>query len=211
MTTPARISKTLAYLHGHGSAQLPHMQTTLLAHLQGTCELLSHWKAAPEVCLAGLCHAIYGTEGLPAQLEDPQHGAALAEVIGSDAEQLVYFYASCDRRWLYGQVVPGAVVGVQEPAHRTLGLPLETRQIQGDISFRDRFTGQVFIPPQHLYAAFLELTFANELEIIRRQPPEVSAGNRGVWEPLFEAWSPLVSKGAAQAARATFAHCRRAA
>jgi hypothetical protein len=45
----------------------------------------------------GLAHAAYGTDGFPHGLVDIAARATLAEVMGPDAESIVYTYGSCDR------------------------------------------------------------------------------------------------------------------
>ena len=52
------------------TGQVPHVAKTLFEHLQGTYELLREWGNPPDVCHAGLCHALYGTDGLPVALLD---------------------------------------------------------------------------------------------------------------------------------------------
>ncbi len=74
--------------------------------------------------------------------------ADLASLIGEDAEEIVYRYAACDRRQFFSQV------GGSEP-----------------INLRDRFTLNVVRPPPQLVADLMELTAANELDIMRHNPP----------------------------------------
>jgi len=173
-----------AYLSSHSADQLPHVGGTLMKHLCGTCELLRQWDRPAEICLAGLCHTMYGTDGYPNPLEDPARRDKLAAIIGREAEALVYFYASCDRGWLYPQFAPAATGTA--------------------ITFRDRFSGKVFIPSPDGFAAFLELTFANELEIIRGQWPHVPQQNRIQWQTIFERCRNLVSDAAFECFHRTF-------
>jgi len=84
-----------------GAHEMPHPGGTLLAHLKRVHALLAEWGARPVVRLAGLCHAYYGTDGFPAALGDIAQREELAAMIGEEAERLVYFYASCDRRFSY--------------------------------------------------------------------------------------------------------------
>jgi hypothetical protein len=55
-----------------GAADIPHPGGRLLAHLVRTHDQLAAWDQAPEVCLAGLCHAAYGTDGFPTALLTPR-------------------------------------------------------------------------------------------------------------------------------------------
>lgn len=209
--TAQEYSLARAFLTSHSAERVPHVGGTLMKHLSGTCDLLRRWERPAEICLAGLCHTTYGTDGYPNPLEDPTRRDKLAAVIGREAEELVYFYASCDRGWLYPQLAPGALVGIRDMAAAeqrlregvVSGRPLGT--ITGAmITFRDRFSGNVVIPSPELFASFLELTFANELEIIRGQWPHVPEQNRLQWQAIFEACRDQVSEPAYDCFRETF-------
>jgi hypothetical protein len=139
--------RAVAFLKSHSADQIAHINGNLLAHLEGTCHLLENWDGSISLCLAGLCHAAYGTDGFALSLLDISQRSTLEEVIGSEAERLVYFYASCDRRYLYPRI---------------------DRASSTPISFRDRFTERVFVPDRELFSSFLELTFANELELAQK-------------------------------------------
>jgi hypothetical protein len=146
----------------------------LLAHLERVGALLAQWGARPTVVSAGLCHAWYGTDGFDAALGDLASRDELAALIGNDAEHLVYFYASCDRRFSYPHLAQRA------------GL------------FRDRFTGSVLCPPLTTRRSFAELTAANELDIAA-----VNAHSRAKYGAqlleLFTSWKDLLSDAAWQA------------
>ena len=51
--------------------------------------------------LAGLCHAVYGTDGFPTALLAVTERHVLSGIAGADVEELVYLYASCDRKFSY--------------------------------------------------------------------------------------------------------------
>ena len=95
-------------LTGHGAARISHPGGTLLAHLQRVHALLAQWGARPEMQLAGLYHAFYGTDGFATALGSPSRRDDLAAIIGEEAERLVYFYASCDRRFSYPRLAERA-------------------------------------------------------------------------------------------------------
>jgi hypothetical protein len=146
-----------------------------LAHLQRTAAMLADWRASETLCIAGLCHAAYGTDGFNQALLELSERARLARAIGAAAEDLVYFYASCDREFTYAGLVDG-----------TLG-------------FRDRFTGTVSVPERDRMRQFMELTFANEIDVARHSTPSFV---RDVWPKLvalFSRCEPLVSPAAARA------------
>jgi hypothetical protein len=161
-----------AFLKSHSAEQIAHVKGTLLAHLEGTCALLRNWGNPIELCLAGLCHTVYGTAGFPLQFLDISRRSELRRLIGSQAEELVYFYASCDRSHLYPQIESGSPV-----------------------RFRDRFSGSIFAPDDGLFKSFLELTLANELEIMRADPVLVEQ-TRTSFVPLFARCQGFVSDSA---------------
>ena len=94
----------LELLERLGAGRMSHSRGTLLAHLVATHDLLQAWGNAPEVCVAGGFHSIYGTyvyDGRAASLDERP---AVRRVIGERAEQLVYLFCVTDRSEFYGQV-----------------------------------------------------------------------------------------------------------
>ncbi|WP_225447111.1 DUF6817 domain-containing protein [Streptacidiphilus sp. PB12-B1b] len=155
-------------LQAANAAQIEHPGGTLLAHLERVEALLLSWDAPQPLASAGLCHAFYGTDGFPVILLDLEHRTVLAEAIGADAEALVYFYASCDRKATYRGLA------------------------EDDGLFHDRFTGTGYVPSLQQRRDFAELTAANELDLAAISP-EI----RGRYGPglltLFTRWRPLLS------------------
>jgi hypothetical protein len=135
------------FLLERGADRLQHPGGTLYEHVTRVAALLAEWGASKEVQAAGLCHACYGTAGFPHALLTLAERPVLGGLIGARAEALVYLYGSCDRAAVY-------------PA---LGNP-------GPVPFRNRFTGATRTLSEHDIRAFLELTAANELDVIRRDP-----------------------------------------
>ena len=157
-----------------GAGAIAHPGGTLLAHLHRTADLLSAWRAPETLIIAGLCHAAYGTDGFNRALLDLTERARLASAIGAAAEDLVYFYASCDREFTYARLTSG------EPR------------------FRDRFTGAVSAPELNRTRHFMELTFANEIDVARHSRSVA----QNVWPklvPLFSRCEAFVSHAAAAA------------
>jgi hypothetical protein len=80
-----------------GLAEIPHTETTYLAHLVGLHHYMKEQGCTAEVCRAGLFHSIYGTElfqGFTLPLEKrPQ----VREMIGDRAEKLAYLDCAMDR------------------------------------------------------------------------------------------------------------------
>lgn len=163
-----------------GAAEIPHPGGTLLAHLERVGALLGQWGTRPAVRLAGLCHAWYGTDGFATALGDVARRDELAAIIGAEAEQLVYFYASCDRRFSYPHLA------------------------QSGGPFKDRFTGTVLCPPLALRREFAELTAANELDIAAVNPGLRAKYGTDLLD-LFTSWKDLLSDPACQAVQTTLA------
>ncbi|MFF9819726.1 VOC family protein [Streptomyces sp. NPDC014006] len=132
-----------AFLCARGADRMPHPGGTLLDHLRRVARLLSTWGAEPAIQLAGLCHAAYGTDGFDGSLLGTAERDVLTELIGDRAEALVYLYASCDRAAVYPRLVAGRPV-----------------------VFRDRFTSREHTPAEADARAILEITAANELDVL---------------------------------------------
>jgi len=160
-----------ALLEANGAATIVHPGGTLLAHLHRTADQLAAWGAPETLIIAGLCHATYGTDGFNQHLLDLSERERLASAIGPAAEDLVYFYGSCDRAFTYDGLV------------------------DGQLRFRNRFTGAVSAPELDRMRQFMELTFANEIDVARHS----QAFARDVWPKLvtlFSRCEALVSPAA---------------
>jgi hypothetical protein len=154
-------------LADRGAAGIEHPGGTLLAHLDRVGAKLTEWGVRPALAQAGLCHAFYGTDGFRLALADLSERALLASAVGAEAEELVYFYCACDRSFSYPGVSSGGL-------------------------YRDRFTREVFVPSPEMLSDFVELTVANELDLV-----EISAEFREAYGPgfrtLFGGWSSVMS------------------
>lgn len=136
----------VAFLESLGIEGVDHSHDGLLAHLSGTCDLLARWGNPEDVCIAGLCHAIYSTDGFTHALLDVSERDRVRQAIGRGAEEIAYFYGSCDRRFFY------PLIGAQPPR------------------YRDRFTDTEFEPTGAQLSACLEILIANDVEIAYRTP-----------------------------------------
>jgi len=154
-----------------GADRIEHPGGTLLAHLQRVSSRLSEWGARPALRQAGLCHAFYGTDGFATSLWELDRRPELATAIGAEAETLVYFYASCDRRASY------------------------PRLAEGDGVFLDRFTGDQFTPTPDQRRDFAELTAANELDLAHVNPAFRAEHGASLLK-LFTRLRPLLSDAA---------------
>lgn len=173
MSTPlaAAIAAAESLLEDLGAGTLPHPGGTLLAHLRRVRSSLAAWKARPALQLAGLCHAFYGTDGFPTALLPLDRRGELAGIIGAEAESIVYFYASCDRKAAY-------------PTLADEGSP-----------FLDRFTGGSHSPEARFRRDFAELTAANELDLTDHDPAFRDRYGADLLA-LFTRFRPLLSASA---------------
>jgi hypothetical protein len=88
-------------------------------------------------------HAIYGTDGFAAPLVPVEARPEVRQAIGEESEQTVYFYSSCDRDLVYPQL------GGSDP-----------------VLWVDRFTGEQINPVPEQLEDFMELTWANALDVV---------------------------------------------
>lgn len=137
-------SNALQLLRDRHADSIDHLNGVLLDHVKRTERLLLAWGSTDALAIAGLCHAVYGTDGFAPVLLSLNERAVLTEAVGSDVEAVVYFYASCDRGFLYPQIGTG-----------------------GSPAFRDRFTGEVFAPSNEQLQTFVDLTLANEADVAK--------------------------------------------
>lgn len=137
----------LARLHALGAGEFIHVNGMLERHLQRTQRLLRRWGSRDALCLAGLYHAVYGTDGITGRLAGLDARRAIADVIGVEAERTVYLYGACDR----------------EGFHPRIGTPLQHL-------FVDRFVHSEYAIVDAQLRDFCELTVANELELALRSP-----------------------------------------
>lgn len=138
----ARYASQFAALQTLGAGEFIHLNGSLADHLYGTATLLQDWGADPVLIQAGLFHAAYGTAGYGEALVPLGLRNAIADLIGSGAEELVYLYCACNRALYYPR----------------LGTPLQAR-------LPDRFSDSERRLSDWQIAALCELTAANETEI----------------------------------------------
>lgn len=80
-----------------GTMDLAHSGRTLHEHLLGTFRLLGEWGCEAHVCSAGLFHSIYGTNAFAPACLTLEKRRELQSLIGTRAEQLVFWFASSER------------------------------------------------------------------------------------------------------------------
>lgn len=161
-------------LRDRGADLIPHPGGTLFTHLNRVTELLAAWGADEDVQYAGLCHAMYGTDGFNKSLLDLPERHILRALIGERAEALVYLYGSCDRSAVY------------------------PRLDRMPVLFRDRFKDIEFEPADLELTAFMEITAANELDVMVHNA-ELAAQHGSALYELFGRCAHLLSTAAWQA------------
>ncbi|MGL4463804.1 MAG: DUF6817 domain-containing protein [Planctomycetia bacterium] len=186
--------RALEFLKSRNAAEIPHLDGRLLPHLQGTYDLLSEWKAPDAVRLAGLMHTTYSTPGFPIFFAELNRREDVETVIGAEAERHLYFYASCDRTYLY-PLLERLMRVRRKRSFLARCLESAFRRRSSVPSFKSRFDGGVVQPDLKTFASFLELSFANELEILRRMTP-LSDGLRRSWRDRFGGCRDFVSPAA---------------
>src|SRR4051794_26010046 len=160
-------SPDMRLLRDRGAADLDHPGGDLLSHLIRTGARLAQWGASDALVSAGKWHAAYGTEGFATALFGVDERPVVIDAIGASAEAIVYRYGSCDRRFVYPQI--GRV---------------------SRVSFRDRFTGAIDSVNEAALRDFVELTVANELDVIEHSP-ETGVDFVPVFLALVNQWQDL--------------------
>jgi hypothetical protein len=163
-----------------GADRMAHPGGTLLEHLRRVATLLLSWGADPAVEVAGLCHACYGTDGYDHPLIEVAERNILIQLIGSPAEALVYLYGSCDRNAVYPWLAGSAPV-----------------------PFRDRFTGRTVTPIEREVRGFIEITAANEIDVVRHNPALAAEHGPGLFR-LFKRARHRLSEAAWLACQEAF-------
>ena len=160
------------FLRSSGTEEMTHPGGTLYAHLLRVARTLRGWGADPDVQLAGLCHAAYGTDGFAPRLLDIGERSRLRGLIGERAESIVYLYGSCARDAVYPRL------GRESP-----------------VLFVDRFTGAECVPEPAALRAFAEITVANELDVLAHNA-ELKARHGRALSGLFDRSRALLSAAA---------------
>lgn len=106
---------------------------------------------------AGLYHAAYGTAGFELSMVCTNQRDRIAQIIGTDAEEIVYQYCACDRKVFFAELAKK-----QNPL------------------FPNRFNGQHYRLSKALLKNFCELTAANEVEIAIDNPVFVEEHGQGL-------------------------------
>jgi hypothetical protein len=79
-----------------GVHKIAHQDETLMHHMYRTCSILQDMKAEDHICLAGLFHGVYGTEGLHNDNVESIPEDRRVEVraaVGSHVEQMIFNFS----------------------------------------------------------------------------------------------------------------------
>jgi hypothetical protein len=136
-----KLEKCLAFLREMNVESLEHSESGLLNHLLATRRLLLKWRARPALCDAGLFHSVYGTAGYQQAAIALTMRARVQELIGNEAESVVWLFCFMRRETLSGNVGRG-----------------------GDLAVEHRLTGERLPLADGQFDDLVNLTFANELE-----------------------------------------------
>lgn len=158
-----------------GAQKVNHVNGSLLAHLQGTHDLLRTWGCRDALCKAGLYHSVYGTAGFQQTLIGLQDRKVVAALISEESEQIVYLFSACDRDFVYSRLRAGT-----------------------DVEYRDRFSRATRRLPDGTFADLCELTIANELEIARWRSVEFLRHHCDDLRATLASMLPYVSSNARQ-------------
>jgi hypothetical protein len=155
------------WLRQHGAERIQHPGGTLYAHLSRVHDRLCGYELDVHLQLAGLAHAVYGTDGFATALTDPSDRVTIRALVGTRAEALIFLYGGCDRARSWRRLADtGEVV--------------------------NRFTGQVETLDPAQLRPFVDLTIVNELDVIE-QDPAVAAEHGPYLRNLFASWAPVAS------------------
>jgi hypothetical protein len=175
MTAEAAIAELL---RSRGAEEIEHPGGTLYDHLARVQARLARLGAPETLQLTGRAHAVYGTDGFPRTLLDLDERPVLADIVGKEAEHLVYRYGGCDR-------------------DRTWDFLARTGRLW------NRFTGDSEILDQEELQAFADLSIVNEMDVAEHSP-EFLGRHGAYFRRLITAWEPLFSAPVLADARAVF-------
>ena len=156
-----------AWLRQRGTETIQHPGGTLYGHLCRVHDRLVELDCGVDAQRAGLTHAVYGTDGFDVPLLGPADRETLRDLIGDDAEALVYLYGACDRGRTWRELATtGAVF--------------------------DRFTDELRTLTPTQLRPFIDLSIVNELDVME-QDPAVADKHGAYFRELFAAWAPATS------------------
>eukprot|EP00966_Prymnesium_polylepis_P172169 3981039-Prymnesium_polylepis.1 len=118
----------LTRLHTSDAALIWHKHSSFVEHLRGVWLMLVAWEQPQAWCRLGLCHSVYSNSFVSMNLFDPKRDRdLLAELVGDEAEGLIYKFCTIDRQRLEETVLEEATIRAEGYTLRHIhtGAPLE--------------------------------------------------------------------------------------
>jgi uncharacterized protein DUF6817 len=106
-----------------------HARGSLEQHLLGVHGVLARWGRPERVQLAGLLHSAYSTEAYGARLFGRADRPRVRELIGADAERLVFAFCACPRSAL--------LAAAEEAGYEPVSLASRWKGVTVEIGRRD--------------------------------------------------------------------------
>lgn len=98
-----RFEDSKRFLQSLGFDDVSHSRRTLFHHLVSTGNLLREWDCPEDVCLAGMFHAVYGTESFRYQNGVLPSRGPVQAVIGPVAERIAWLFGISTGKSLWQQ------------------------------------------------------------------------------------------------------------
>ena len=143
------IDMILEKLERFGISTTGHSHESLRSHLIGTYIILQRWECSEAVCLAGLCHSIYGTESFIKVSTTLDNREYMSKLIGAEAEKLTYLFGAHKKESLWKNL-----------------------ELSDRFHIHDRFTDQQIAISKKELSDMITLTLGNWLEQRPRTRPE---------------------------------------
>ena len=119
----------LRKLEGSDAGLIWHKHSSFLDHLKGVWLMLAAWDQPQPICRLGLFHSAYSNSFVSMNLFDPKRDRdAVVELIGLEAERLVYGFCSIDRQLLEETVLRGVCRAAPPTLAQLPTRPVATRQ-----------------------------------------------------------------------------------
>lgn len=102
------------FLRSLGTEDVPHTGEGFFTHLLAVYRDLKKWGCEEPVCLAGLFHSVYGTEGFRTFCLPLERRGEVRGLIGEHAEKVAYVNCVMDRQTFDDLVEKGGPLRVKE-------------------------------------------------------------------------------------------------
>ena len=164
----APLKAGIEYLKSIECHTVSHSKRTLLDHLIGTYNLLQGWDASESVCLAGLFHSVYGTEGFHATLAGIPDRKIIVNIIGREAEALAWLFGIRTNQSFWEQVR----VLIQQPDVSAFTLV-------------DRLTEQPVPCTRNQLLDVINLVLANAIDQVQHIPEHFTERHNRMFQQLL--------------------------